>query len=95
MGKRERRRRRQQLLAESLTPALPHRHDRRSTAVHVAGAAMVNDLAALATRLRDVERAVDDEIDRLVALGVGWPVIAAAGGVSRQAARQRWLRRQR
>lgn len=51
------------------------------------------ELAALAAQLHEVERAVDDEVARLVALGVSWPVIATALGVSRQAARQRWLRR--
>jgi hypothetical protein len=51
------------------------------------------DLAELAAQLHEVEGAVDDEVDRLVALGVGWPVIATALGVTRQAARQRRLRR--
>jgi hypothetical protein len=93
MGKRERRRRRERLLTESLTPSLPQRHDTRPATGRLAESAVGHDLAALAAQLREVERAVDDEIDRLVSLGVGWPVIAGAVGVSRQAARQRWLRR--
>jgi hypothetical protein len=40
-------------------------------------------------RLRDREHAV---VAELVAGGTGWPVIAASLGVSRQAARQRFLR---
>lgn len=95
MGKRERRRRRERLAAESLTPEVPHRRDARRLAVQIAGTAMGRDLAQLAEQLRDAERPIDDEIDRLVGLRVSWPVIAAALGVSRQAARQRWLRRQR
>ena len=93
MGKRERRRRRERLLTESVTPSLPRRHDARPATVRLAGSAMGLELAALAAQLHEVERAVDDEVARLVALGVSWPVIATALGVSRQAARQRWLRR--
>ena len=57
------------------------------------GDSMGRDLAQLVAQQRDIDQAVDDEIARLVDLGVGWPVIAGALGVTRQAARQRWLRR--
>ena len=93
MGKRERRRRRERLLPQPvLTPPLPHRHGPR--AAEALGRTMSRRLAELIAQQTEIDRAVDDEIDRLVALGVGWPVIACALGVTRQAARQRWLRRQ-
>lgn len=93
MGKRERRRRRERLLAESLTPSISHRRDSRPAFVPIAGAPMGRDLAQLVTQQRALDQAVGDEIARLVDLGVSWPVIANALGVTRQAARQRWLRR--
>jgi hypothetical protein len=40
-----------------------------------------------------IDRELDREIDDLEAKGFGWPRIARALGVSRQAARQRNLRR--
>ena len=50
-------------------------------------------LAELIDQQRATQNAIDSEIDRLVQQGVGWPAIAAVLGVSRQAARQRALRR--
>ena len=98
MGKRQRRRQRQQSLAKPMPqpPALsiPRRHDQRPAFVRLAGAAMTRELAALVDRQWEAEAATYREVDRLVRLGVSWPLIAAALGVSRQAARQRWLRRQ-
>jgi len=43
---------------------------------------------------RDEEQAtLDSLVDRAVDLGIGWPEIAAQLGVTRQAARQRYQRR--
>ena len=58
------------------------------------GAEMTRELEVLVETRREAEVAVEREVDRLVQVGVGWPLIANALGVSRQAARQRWLRRQ-
>lgn len=66
----------------------------RAAYVRSAGRAMTRQLDALVSDQRDAEAAVDREVDRLAQLGVSWPLIAEALGVSRQAARQRWLRRQ-
>lgn len=49
-------------------------------------------LAALAARQREVQAAIDAQVDVLAA-GTPWPAIAAALGVTRQAARQRHRRR--
>ena len=84
MGKRERRRRRERL--NQPQPAAPQPR----TTNHLVTAS----LQQLAELRRTTEIAIDEEIDRLLSIGVRWPVIAAALGVSRQAARQRWLRRQ-
>jgi len=86
MGKRERRRRREASafvasLTGSASPSL------RSTSCGV------DVLRDLVQRRQDLERAIDCEVDRLAASGVGWPTIAAALGVSRQAVRQSSLRR--
>ena len=61
--------------------------------MRIAGAGLSTTLTDLVEELGRAQDAVDAEIDRLVGAGVSWPVIAAALGVSRQAARQRWLRR--
>ena len=58
------------------------------------GDEMTRELEVLVEKQREAEAAVEREVDRLVQVGVGWPLIAHALGVSRQAARQRWLRRQ-
>jgi hypothetical protein len=50
-------------------------------------------LAELVAARRELELRIDHEIDRLVVEGAGWPVIADALDVSRQAARQRYTRR--
>jgi hypothetical protein len=62
--------------------------------VRVMGDDMTRELDFLVEKLREAETAVEREVDRLVRVGVGWPLIADALGVSRQAARQRWVRRQ-
>ena len=58
------------------------------------GDEMTRELDFFVENLREAEAAVEREVDRLVRVGVAWPLIAGALGVSRQAARQRWLRRQ-
>lgn len=50
-------------------------------------------LAELAARQRELQAAVDAQVDVLAAAGTPWPQIAAALGVTRQAARQRHRRR--
>lgn len=50
-------------------------------------------LAALADQRRQLDAVIDHEIDRLARQLVGWPDIAAALGITRQAARQRHQRR--
>jgi len=81
MGKRERRRRR---------VAGPQR---RATT----GCVTITDLLSHARALEEERRKLDcrlyEHVDRLRAAGVGWPTIGEALGVSRQAARQRALRR--
>jgi hypothetical protein len=51
-------------------------------------------LAQLVTEHRALGVSIDAEIERLVAGRVGWPAIAEVLGMSRQGARQAWLRRQ-
>lgn len=76
------------------TPSLlPPRIDTRRDHLPVAGTLATSVLIDLVDRQRQAQDAVDDEIDRLLAHGVSRPAIAEALGVSRQAARQRWLRR--
>ena len=97
MGKRQRRRDRQQSLAKPMPQphplSIPRRHDQWPAFVRLAGAALTRELVTLVDQQREAEAAIDREVDRLVRLGVSWPLIADALGVSRQAARQRWLRR--
>jgi hypothetical protein len=58
----------------------------------------VTDMLELLKRGRsardEAEAKLDSLIDRAVNLGIGWPEIAAHLGVTRQAARQCFLRRQ-
>lgn len=55
----------------------------------------VGELRRLAEGRRVIDRRIEDVVDHLVTDGVGWVAIAAALGVSRQAARQAYLRRSR
>src|SRR4051794_28494707 len=81
MGKRERRRRREAAALAASPPVAPR-------------AVLTTDtLRRLVARRDQLERTITCEIDRLADAGVGWPRIAAALGVSRQAARQAALRR--
>jgi hypothetical protein len=92
MGKRGRRRRRELLASERpRTSALPP--DIQPALVGTAGDSVTRQLSELVEEQRAIEAAVEVEIDRLVALGVGWPQISMAMGVSRHAARQWWMRR--
>ncbi len=50
-------------------------------------------LAALAAHHRELAAAIGSQVDALAAAGTPWPQIAAALGVTRQAARQRYHRR--
>ena len=80
MGKRERRRRRERAATFEPPP--------------IAVGAGVHQLRELVERREQLERAIADCIDQLRKAGVGWPAIAEALGVSRQAARQ-WAQRRR
>jgi uncharacterized protein (DUF4415 family) len=53
----------------------------------------VGELRRLADGRRVIDRRIDDVIEQLVANGVGWVTIAEALGITRQAARQAFLRR--
>lgn len=53
----------------------------------------VGELRRLAAGRRVVDQRIDDVVDQLVAKGVGWVAIGEALGVTRQAARQAFLRR--
>ena len=53
----------------------------------------VAELRRLADGRRIIDRRIDDVVDQLVANGVGWVPIADALGITRQAARQAFLRR--
>ena len=53
----------------------------------------LGELRRLADGRRVLDRRIDDVIEQLVANGVGWVPIADALGVTRQAARQAFLRR--
>jgi hypothetical protein len=79
MGKRERQRRRDRVRATA-PPAAPP-------------TANLAQLRQLVEGQRHLEQAIAASVDQLRAAGIGWPSIAEALGVSRQAARQRALRR--
>lgn len=81
MGKRERRRRREGVSLTASPPPAP------------LAAGTVDTLRRLVERRDALERTISCEVDRLAEAGVGWPQIASALGVSRQAARQAALRR--
>lgn len=81
MGKRECRRRREAAALAASSPPTP------------SAVPTVDTLRRLVQRQAKLEQAIASEIDRLTEAGVGWPQIAAALGVSRQAARQSALRR--
>lgn len=81
MGKRERRRRREAAALATSPPIAPRTVPTSET------------LRRLVARRDQLERTITCEVDRLAEAGVGWPQIAAALGVSRQAARQSALRR--
>jgi hypothetical protein len=90
MGKRQRRRLREQGLP-AVMPYWPSTTDPRRAAE--------DDGAVRLRRLVDqramIDREIDAEVDRLEGWGFSWPVIARSLGVTRQAARQRHVRRQR
>ena len=54
---------------------------------------VTDKLAALVAERRDLEQKIAMQVDSLVRYGAGWPEIAAALGVTRQAARQAYTRR--
>jgi hypothetical protein len=87
MGKRQRRRLREQ--SQPVTRYSPATIDPRQSAEDEATAR----LKRLVDQRAVIEREIDAEIDRLECSGFTWPTIARALGVSRQATRQRHLRR--
>jgi|SRR5581483_5447247 len=86
MGKRQRRRVRDQ--RASVVPQQPSPDDQGRIAADKATAR----LRRLVDQLAVIDREIDAEIDRLEGWGFSWPTIARALGVTRQAARQRYLR---
>jgi hypothetical protein len=87
MGKRQRRR-----LREQSRPVIPSRRwstDQRRTAEDEVTA----HLRRLVEQRTRIDREINSEIDRLATWGFSWGTIARALGVSRQAARQRHGRR--
>lgn len=85
MGKRQRRRLRE--CSQQVTPSWPAPEPSRGAEVVASGR-----LQQLVDQRRKIEEQIDDEISRLKRRGVSWPTIAGSLGVTRQAARQRWLR---
>jgi Rad3-related DNA helicase len=85
MGKRQRRRIREQHLAER--SHLPDQRVQRA-----AEDEMALRLTRLVRQRARIQHEIDAEVVRLQGRGVGWPAIARALGVTRQAARQRWAR---
>lgn len=49
-------------------------------------------LRRLVDQRKVIDQEINTEVDRLEGGGFSWPVIARGLGVTRQAARQRWLR---
>jgi hypothetical protein len=86
MGKRQRRRLREQ--AEPVKRYWPNGDPKR----------MAEDEATLRLRRlvdqrKVIDQEIDAEVDRLEGWGFSWPAVARALGVTRQAARQRYVRR--
>jgi hypothetical protein len=88
MGKRQRRRLRDQGPAEVRSG--PSDDPKR-----IAEDAAIEGLRELVVLRERIEREIDSKVDRLQGWGFSWPVIGRGLGVTRQAARQRQLRRQR
>jgi hypothetical protein len=86
MGKRQRRRLREQ--SQPVAPYRPWRIDPKRAAEDEATAR----LGRLVNQRDVIDREIDAEVDRLEGWGVSWPTIGRALGVTRQAARQRHLR---
>jgi hypothetical protein len=82
MGKRQRRRLREQSTAK--------RYWYKPGPKCVAEDEATTRLRRLVDQRRVIEREIDAEVDRLVGQGLNWPRIARALGVTRQAARQRY-----
>ena len=107
MGRRQRRRERQarqhalptpatsSTTTPAPTPPAPSPVASQRTAGKRVAPRNLDRLAHLVEDERRLRKAIDVEVDRLTAAGMGWPVIAAVLGVSRQAARQRQQRRHR
>jgi hypothetical protein len=88
MGKRARRRAREhQATVKERQASVDAVLDRRSRSE------TVGELRRLADGRRVIDQRIEDVVDQLVASGVGWVPIAEALGITRQAARQAFLRR--
>jgi hypothetical protein len=87
MGKRQRRRLRQQ--SQAVVPYGPSRIDPKRVAENEA----TTRLRRLVQQRTVIEREIDAEVDRLECWGFSWYAIGQALGVTRQAARQRHVRR--
>jgi hypothetical protein len=86
MGKRQRRRLREQDRVPPRRPDLELHRDPTGEATA--------RLRNLVEQLAGLQHEIDNEVDLLYGWGFDWPTIAKALGVTRQAARQRHHRRQ-
>src|SRR3954467_12872845 len=96
MGKRQRRRTRQHSLSTGRSgqpkPILWAGPAWAPLPVDPARASRLDELVALVHEQRRLSERQGQLVAELVCMGTGWPQIAAALGVSRQAARQHFLR---
>jgi hypothetical protein len=88
MGKRARRR------AREFQAGVDERRASADAALeHRSRSETLGELRRLADGRRVIDQRIEDVVEQLVASGVGWVPIADALGVTRQAARQAFLRR--
>lgn len=95
MGKRQRRRTRQRPLSGGRAASAPIVWPGPAWAplpVDPAKNSALGELVALVLEQRRLSERQRELVAELVGMGTGWPQIAAALGVSRQAARQQFLR---
>ena len=85
MGKRQRRRLRER--SQQVTPSWQAPDPRRGAEIDAS-----RRLQQFVDQRRVIDQEIDEEIGRLKRRGECWPTIAGSLGVTRQAARQRWLR---
>lgn len=92
MGKRQRKRQRQQPLSPSRSTQAAHDRALSPLRVGLTDSPSLSELMQLVDEQRRLSERQRTLVAELVAAGTGWPQIAPALGVSRQAARQQFLR---